>query len=104
MIFGQLFKNGIILPEILLENSSCEQLIPFQLTLQKDLGGITKKDKVLFYRYAYGSIQESLDWILKAHMRKLISDEQYKDKLEGLKNLPQALHRLIKFTDEKLKH
>lgn len=71
--------------------------------IAEGFGRYHKKDKVLFYRYAYGSIQESLDWILKAHMRKLIFDEQYKKKLEGLKNLPQALHRLIKFTDEKLK-
>ena len=71
--------------------------------IAEGFGRYHKKDKILFYRYAYGSIQESLDWILKAYTRKLITEEEYKNKLEGLKELPQALHRLIKFTNEKLK-
>ena len=70
--------------------------------IAEGFGRYHKKDKILFYRYAYGSIQESMDWILKAHVRKLISDERYESILNELRNLPQALHRLIKFTNEKL--
>ncbi len=37
-----------------------------------------KKDKIKFYRYARGSIYESLDWLEKAKVRGLIKIEQYK--------------------------
>lgn len=71
--------------------------------IAEGFGRYYKKDKILFYRYAYGSVQESMDWILKAYLRKLVSEEDYKEILRRLKELPEALHCLIKFTDEKLK-
>ncbi|MBN1794898.1 MAG: four helix bundle protein [Candidatus Omnitrophica bacterium] len=34
-----------------------------------------KKDKVTFYRYSYGSINESLDWLEKANRRTLLKKQ-----------------------------
>jgi four helix bundle protein len=45
--------------------------------IAEGFGRYTKKDKVNFYRYSYGSIKESLDWNEKAKIRNLISEEQY---------------------------
>lgn len=65
-------------------------------------GRYTKKDKVNFYRYSYGSIKESLDWNEKARIRKLITETQYKYILGELNKLPKELHNLINFTNSKL--
>src|SRR3989344_8844066 len=45
--------------------------------LAEGFGRYGKKDKILFYRYSYGSIKESLDWNEKSRARKLLSAEEY---------------------------
>ncbi|MCB2196659.1 MAG: four helix bundle protein [Bacteroidetes bacterium] len=62
-----------------------------------------KKDKILFYRYSYGSIQEAINWIEKANVRELVNQEQYEKIKKELEELPRELNTLIKFTYEKLK-
>lgn len=71
--------------------------------IAEGFGRYHKKDKILFYRYAYASIQESLDWTLKSRMRNLVTQEVYSHILNELKNLQPSLHHLIRFTNEKLK-
>lgn len=63
----------------------------------------TKKDKIRFYRIAFGSMYESLDWNEKANKRKLISNEIYQQIFNELNKLPKSIHSLIKFTNDKLK-
>lgn len=70
--------------------------------IAEGFGRFTKKDKIQFYRYSFGSVKESLDWNEKAKYRKLISEEQYQHIFTALNSLPIELHALIKFTNEKL--
>lgn len=70
--------------------------------IAEGFGRYSKKDKICFYRYSYGSIKESLDWNEKAKVRKLISKEQYDHILKELKSLPREVNHLIKFTKDRL--
>lgn len=70
--------------------------------IAEGFGRYFKKEKVQFYRYAYGSITESLDWNEKAFRRKILKKEQYDHILKELKSLPREIHHLIKFTNDKL--
>lgn len=70
--------------------------------LAEGFGRYSKKDKIVFYRYAYGSIKESLDWNEKAKHRNLINELQYRKIFAILSQLPKDLHHLINFTREKL--
>jgi|GEM_PF-1922943 hypothetical protein len=93
VIFGTLLLNGITFRKILWAGNGLGQLIPFPHT---------KKDKVNFFRYSFGSIKESFDWTEKAKKRKLITDEDYQYIFGELQKLPRELDYLIKFTKEKL--
>lgn len=70
--------------------------------IAEGFGRFSKKDKVNFYRYGYGSIKESLDWNEKSKVRKLISQEEYVYILNELLALQKEIHHLIRFTNEKL--
>lgn len=70
--------------------------------IAEGFGRYTKKDKINFYRYSFGSIKESLDWNEKAHVRKLLSDDKYGHILNQLKQLPREVNYLIKFTNDRL--
>jgi|SRR3989344_5445693 len=70
--------------------------------IAEGFGRYTKKDKVHFYRYSYGSIKESFDWNEKSKVRNLLSAEQYDHILEELNKLPKDINSLIKFTLDKL--
>ena len=70
--------------------------------IAEGFGRYSKKDKIKFYRYSLGSLKESLDWNEKAHVRHLLTDEQYQHILKGLKELPKEMYGLIKFTNERL--
>lgn len=71
--------------------------------IAEGFGRYYKKDKILFYRYSYGSIQESISWIENAKVRKLVNTEQYKNISNQLEKLPKEVNSLIRFTNEKLK-
>ncbi len=71
--------------------------------IAEGFGRYSKKDKINFYRYSFGSVKESLDWNEKMKSRKLVSDEEYKYILAELQELPREINGLIKFTNEKLK-
>ena len=70
--------------------------------IAEGFGRYTKKDKINFYRYSFGSTKESLDWNYKSWKRNLITEEQYKYILKVLTSLPREINELIKFTREKL--
>jgi four helix bundle protein len=71
--------------------------------LAEGFGRYSKKEKIHFYRYSFGSLKESQDWNEKAKVRNLLSPEQYKHISEELGKLPREINYLIKFTDEKLR-
>ncbi|MBU3968972.1 four helix bundle protein [Patescibacteria group bacterium] len=70
--------------------------------IAEGFGRYTKKDKVSFYRYSYGSIKESLDWNEKARKRGLLTDGEYETIFNELQKLPKLVNQLIKYTNEKL--
>jgi len=71
--------------------------------IAEGFGRYSKKDKVRFYRMAYASLIEALDWNQKAFARKLVDNKQYALILEELKVLPREINHLINFTNDKLK-
>jgi len=70
--------------------------------IAEGFGRYFKKDKINFYRYSYGSIGESLDWVEKADRRTLLEKNEYQHISEELKKLPKEINHLINFTNEKL--
>jgi len=72
--------------------------------IAEGFGRYHKKDKIVFYRYSYGSITESLDWNEKARKRKLISEAEYNFIINELKRLPKEINQLINYTNEKFKY
>ena len=70
--------------------------------ISEGFGRYFKKDKILFYRYAKGSVFESLDWNEKSKVRNLITTEQYNYILSELQKLPKQINELISYTNIKL--
>ncbi len=71
--------------------------------IAEGFGRYSKKDKVKFYHYSFGSVKESLDWNQKANIRNMLSEKEYKYILKELKALPKEVNQLIQFTNQKLK-
>ena len=71
--------------------------------IAEGFGRYGKKDKIKFYRYSQGSLNESLDWNQKSKVRNLLSDTEYDYVFEELQKLPKAINALILFTNQKLK-
>jgi len=65
-------------------------------------GRYNKKDKIRFYRYAYGSLKETIDWLKKAHTRNLIKNGDYNHFINEVDKLPKLINQLIKYTNDKL--
>jgi len=72
-------------------------------TIAEGFGRYFKKDKILFFRYGFGSVVESQDWSIKSRKRKLLTEEQYEHILKELQTLPKEIHQLINYTESKLK-
>ena len=70
--------------------------------ISEGFGRYFKKDKILFYRYAKGSVFESLDWNEKSRVRNLINTEQYNYIFSELQKLPKQINELISYTNTKL--
>ena len=71
--------------------------------IAEGFGRYTKKDKIKFYRYSQGSLNECLDWNQKSKDRSLISEDEYNHIFNELQKLPKALNSLILYTNQKLK-
>jgi len=72
--------------------------------IAEGFGRYSKKDKVRFYRISLGSLEESIDWMNKSSVRKLISEDQKVTLLERFTDIRKEIFYLIKFTNEKLKY
>lgn len=70
--------------------------------IAEGFGRYTKKEKIKFNRYSFGSLYESLDWNEKSHFRHLLTQDDYSSIFTELAKLPKALNSLIQFTDKKL--
>jgi four helix bundle protein len=70
--------------------------------IAEGFGRYTKKDKIKFYYYSFGSVKECSDWCEKANVRKLLTAQQYTHIHQELDAMPKEIHQLIKFTNEKL--
>jgi four helix bundle protein len=70
--------------------------------IAEGFGRYSKKDKVKFFRYAYGSVLEALDWNEKAKARQLLTVEQYDKLFQELQKLPKSINSLIKYTNNNL--
>jgi four helix bundle protein len=71
--------------------------------IAEGFGRYHKRDKIKFYHYSMGSAKESLDWNEKAKWRNLLKPGEYELIFNELQKLPEAINRLIKYTDLKLK-
>ena len=71
--------------------------------IAEGFGRYSKKDKIKFYRYSFGSLHESLDCNQKSKVRNLVSEQEYHHIFSELQKLPRSIHHLIKYTNEKLK-
>lgn len=72
--------------------------------IAEGFGRFHKKDKIRFYRYSFGSMEETRDWLRKARDRGLLSDERAEFLLQKLNKLPLLINQLIKYTNQKLKY
>lgn len=71
--------------------------------IAEGFGRYGKKDKIRFYYYSFGSVKECCDWNEKSKVRGLLTKEQYNYILRELQTLPIEIHKLIQFTNLKLK-
>jgi four helix bundle protein len=72
--------------------------------IAEGFGRYTKKDKIRFYYYAYGSTLETIDWINKSYHRDLISSENRNVIINELDTIKIQIHSLIRYTNSKLKY
>lgn len=70
--------------------------------IAEGFGRYHKKDKIKFYRYAFGSVKESQDWIQKAYIRGLLEESMYTRIMGDLHNLPKDINSLTAYTNTKL--
>lgn len=70
--------------------------------IAEGFGRYGKKDKIVFYRYSFGSVKESFDWNEKAKIRGLLSKAEYDKIFSNLELLPKQINQLIKYTNLKL--
>lgn len=71
--------------------------------IAEGFGRYGKKDKIKFYRYARGSVYESLDWLEKSKIRGLVKIDQYNHIFKVIESLPQEINHFISYTNLKLK-
>jgi four helix bundle protein len=70
--------------------------------IAEGFGRYFKKDKIKFYQYSAGSVKECFDWNEKSKLRLLLTEEEYEHIFSELQRLPEAINRLIKYTNAKL--
>ncbi len=72
--------------------------------IAEGFGRYSKKDKIKFFRYSFGSLYESLDWNEKSHLRHLLDKENYSYIFSELIKLPKSINSLILFTNKNLQY
>ena len=92
--------------EYFIRNTVGEQFVDaadsISANIAEGFGRYHKKDKIKFYWYSSGSVKETLNWNEKSKIRSLITKEQYNHIFGELQKLPEAINRLIKYTNIKL--
>ena len=71
--------------------------------IAEGFGRYSKKDKIKFYRISIGSLEESCDWVNKAFVRELLTEQQKNAFLNSFINLKKEIYQLINFTQSRLK-
>lgn len=71
--------------------------------IAEGFGRYSKKDKTKFFRYSFGYLYETLDWNEKAHIRRLLTEDEYSYIFSELIKLPKSINSLILFTNKELK-
>jgi len=71
--------------------------------IAEGFGRYSKKDKIKFYRISIGSLEESCDWVNKAFVRELLTEQQKNAFLNSFLNLKKEIYQLINFTQSRLK-
>lgn len=71
--------------------------------IAEGFGRYHKKDKQKFYYNARASVYESLDWLQKLKVRKLVSDKEYREMYTILSALPKEVNHLISYTEDRLR-
>lgn len=66
--------------------------------IAEGFGRFHKKDKCKFFYNSRATVYESLDWLQKAKVRKLISEKEYVQIFDTLQILPKEINYLIKCT------
>ena len=61
-----------------------------------------KKDKIKLFRTNSLSMYEYIDWNKKALKRKLVSKNHHEYIFSELQKLPKPIHKVVKFTNDKL--
>ena len=84
-------------------NSFVKAVDSISANIAKGFGGYHKKYKIKFCRYSFGTLKESYDWNEKSDARNLLLKEQYSHIFNELKDVPQVINHLIKFTNDKLR-
>ena len=87
---------------ILWESNLFKAVDSISVNTAEGLGRYSKKDKIKFYRYSFGSLYESLDWNKKAYIRRLLNEEEYSCIFSELIKLPKSINSLVLFTEKKL--
>lgn len=67
--------------------------------IAEGFGRFHKKDKIKFYYNSRASVFESLDWLQKSKIRKLISQLDYDNIFKILTSLPKEINSLIRYTE-----
>lgn len=67
-----------------------EAIDSISANIAEGFGRYNKKDKLRFYRYSLGSMEESRDWTRKAAVRELLTKEQIDYIIGELDKLPKA--------------
>lgn len=63
--------------------------------ISEGFGRFHFKDSKNFLYYSRGSLYETRTWTIKAHNRKLLADEEYKDLIENIQDLSVRLNNYI---------
>ncbi len=62
-----------------------------------------RKKSIQCYHFSMSYVEQCRDWIRKAILRKLITQEEYFFMIKELREIPKEIHALIKFASRKLK-
>lgn len=67
--------------------------------IAEGFGRFHKKDKIKFYYNSRASVYESLDWLQKANVRKIIKLADYDHIFKVLIQLPKEINALIQYIE-----